>query len=53
LELIIGDDDIEAALGKSCLKVLAPEDLGTLDIVKSAAQMASEQLAIGRVIIDQ
>jgi hypothetical protein len=53
LELIIGNDDIEAPLGKSRLKILAAEDLDTVDGVKAPAQMAPEQVAIRRIIIDQ
>ena len=34
LELIIGNDDIEAPLGKSRFKILAAEDLDTVDVSK-------------------
>ena len=53
LELIIGNDDIEAPLGKSRFKILAAEDLDTVDCVEAPAQMAHEQVAIRRIIIDQ
>ena len=35
LQLIVGNDDIEASLGKSCLKVSATEDLHTVNPLKA------------------